>query len=78
MVEFIPMSSTANREGVDYEFHLNVNCTAEDDVNDTFFRKTFDRFEVEETHQAAVEHFVVTDEFVAITEARHESTLFEF
>ena len=77
MVEFIPMSSTANREGVDYKFLLDVNCTAEDDVDDTFLRKTFDQFEVEETHKAAVEPFDATDEFVAKTEARHESVLFE-
>ena len=77
MVEFIPMSSTANREDVDYEFHLDVNCTAEDDVDDTLFRKMFDWFEVEETHKAAVEPFIATDEFVAKTEARHESALFE-
>ncbi len=55
-----------NREGIDYEFHLDVNCTA-DDINDAFFRKTVSQFGVEEACKVTVEPFVAADKFVAET-----------
>ncbi len=64
-----------DKEGIDNEFHFNVNCTA-DDVDDACFRKTVDQFGIEEAHEVAVEPFITTDEFVAKAEARHESALF--
>jgi hypothetical protein len=64
-----------NREGIDDEFHLDVNCTA-DDIDDTFFGKTNSQFGVEEACKVTVEPFVAADKFVAEAKTRHESTLF--
>jgi hypothetical protein len=64
-----------NREGIDNEFHLDVNCT-DDDINDTFFGKTVSQFGVEEACKVTAKPFVVADKFVAEAEARHESVLF--
>ncbi len=63
-----------NWEGIDYEFHLNVNCTT-DDVGDAFFRKTVDQFGEKEAQEVSVGPFIATDEFIAEAEARHESAL---
>jgi hypothetical protein len=41
------------------------------------FGKTVDQFGTGEAHKVAVEPFDATDEFVAKTEARHESVLLE-
>jgi hypothetical protein len=65
-----------NREGIDNEFHLDVNCTAYD-IDDTFFGKTASQFGVEEACKVKVEPFVAADEFIAETKARHEFALFE-
>jgi hypothetical protein len=65
-----------NREGIDNEFHLDVNCTA-DDINDAFFGKTVSQLGVEEACKVTVEPFVTADKFVAETEARHEVVFFE-
>jgi hypothetical protein len=74
MVEFIAMSSTG--QALTRNSHLDVECTA-DNVDDGFFGKMDDQFGVEEACKVAVESFVVTDEFTAKTEARHESMLLE-
>jgi hypothetical protein len=65
-----------NREGINNEFHLNVNCTA-DDIDDTFFGKTISQFGVAEACKVTMEPFVAAFVFVAETKARHESALFE-
>ncbi len=65
-----------NREGIDNKFHLDVDCTA-DDIDDAFFGKMVSQFGVEEACKVTVEPFVMADMFIAETEARHESTLFE-
>jgi hypothetical protein len=41
------------------------------------FGKTIDQFGIEEARKVAVESFVVTDEFVAEAEGRHESSFLE-
>ncbi len=63
-----------DREGIDDEFHSNVDCTA-DDVNDACFRKAVGQFGVKKAHEVGVEPFIATDEFVAKAEARHDSIL---
>ncbi len=64
-----------DREGINDEFHFNVDCTA-DDVDDVCFRKTVDQPGIKEAREVAVEPFITTHEFVAKAEARHESALF--
>jgi hypothetical protein len=64
-----------NREDIDNELHLNVNCTA-DDIDDAFFGKTVSQFGVEEACKVTVEPFIAADKFVAEAKARRESALF--
>jgi hypothetical protein len=65
-----------NREDIDKEFHLDVNCTA-DDIDAAFFGKMVSQFGVEEACKVTVEPFNAADKFIPETKARHESVFLE-